>query len=157
VEELLAERGVVVSDQTIGRWCQTLGPLFADGLRRRRARPGDKGHIDEVQLKINGRKHWLWWAVDQDGVGLDILDILVQCRRNQEAAEVFLHRLVKGCGYAPRVAIIDTLASSPGAVRRVVEVLRSVWAANLTDLALRLVMPSEDLRAMLPVQPNQLL
>ncbi|HEV2122357.1 MAG TPA: IS6 family transposase [Chloroflexota bacterium] len=116
VEELLAERGVTVSYETIRRWCRKFGQTYEDELRRRRARPGDKWHIDEVQLKINGRKHWLWCAVDQEGV---VLDILVQQRRNQEAAEIFLCRLVKGCGYAPRVVITDKLASYPGAVRRV--------------------------------------
>jgi putative transposase len=85
-------------------------------VRRRRARPGDKWHLDEVQRKINGRKHWLWRAVDQEGV---VLDILVQARRNQEAAEAFLRRLVDGCGYAPRVVITDKLASYPPAIRRV--------------------------------------
>src|SRR6266498_1390416 len=67
VEELLAERGVAVSYETIRRWCRKFGQTFADGVRRRRPRPGDKWHLDEVQLKISGRKHWLWRAVDQDG------------------------------------------------------------------------------------------
>jgi putative transposase len=110
VEELLAERGIAVSYETIRRWCRTFGQTFADGVRRRRARPGDKWHLDEVHLKINGRKHWLWRAVDQEGV---VLDILVQPRRNQEAAEAFLRRLVEGQGYQPRVVITDKLASSP--------------------------------------------
>ena len=72
--------------------------------------------LDEVQLKINGRKHWLWRAVDQEGV---VLDILVQERRNQEAAETFLRRVVEGQGYRPRVVITDKLASYPPAVCRV--------------------------------------
>jgi len=67
-----------------------------------------KWHCDEVQFKINGHKHWLWRAVDQEGV---VLDILVQARRNQEAAETFLRRVVDGCGYQPRVVITDKLAS----------------------------------------------
>src|SRR5215510_9142173 len=116
VEEILAERGIAVSYETIRRWCRKFGPTFADGLRRRRPRPGDKWHCDEVQLKINGRKHWLWRAVDQEGI---VLDILVQARRNQEAAETFLRRVVDGCGYRPRVVITDKLASYPPAVRRV--------------------------------------
>jgi transposase-like protein len=74
------------------------------------------GILDEVQLRIKGRKHWLWRAVDQDGI---VLDILVQERRNQEAAERFLRRLVEGNGYQPRVVITDKLASYPPAVRRV--------------------------------------
>jgi putative transposase len=116
VEELLAERGIAVSYETVRRWCRKFGPTFADGVRRRRPRPGDKWHLDEVQLKINGQRHWLWRAVDQDGV---VLDILVQRRRNQEAAETFLRRVVAGCGYEPRVVITDKLASYPPAVRRV--------------------------------------
>ena len=59
VEELLAERGIAVSDETIRRWCRKFGQRFADGVRRRRPRPGDKWHLDEVQLKISGKKHWL--------------------------------------------------------------------------------------------------
>ncbi len=116
VEELLAERGIVVSYETIRRWCHKFGQTYADGLRRRRPRPGDKWHIDEVQLKINGRKHWLWRAVDQQGM---VLDILVQQRLNPEAAVAFLRRLVEGHGYAPRVVITDKLASYPPAIRRV--------------------------------------
>ena len=108
VEELLAERGLAVSDDTIRRWCRTFGQTVADGLCRRRARPGDKWHINEVQLKTNGRKHWLWRAVDQQGV---VLDILVQSRRNQEAAAAFLRRPVDGRGYEPWVVITDKLAS----------------------------------------------
>ena len=78
VEELLAERGIAVSYETIRRWCRKFGQTFAGGLRRRRARPpGDTWHLDEVQLKINGRTHWRWRAVDQDGI---VRDILVQQR-----------------------------------------------------------------------------
>ncbi len=116
VEELLAERGIAVSYETIRQWCRTFGQAFADGLRKRRPGPGDKWHCDEVQLKINSQRHWLWRAVDQDGV---VLDILVQQRRNQEAAEAFLRRVVNGCGYQPRVVITDKLASYPPALRRV--------------------------------------
>jgi putative transposase len=116
VEELLAERGLAVSYETVRRWFRKFGPTFADGLRRRRPRPGDKWHVDEARLRNNGRKHWLWRAVDQEGV---VLDILVQARRNQEAAEAFLRRVVEGNGYQPRVVITDKLASYPPAVRRV--------------------------------------
>jgi hypothetical protein len=75
VEELLAERGVTVTYGTIRAWCIKFGPTYAAGLRRRRARPSDKWHLDEVQLKIKGKRHWLWRAVDKHGV---VLDILVQ-------------------------------------------------------------------------------
>jgi len=92
VEELLAERGVQVSYEAIRLWCRKFGPAFAAALRRRRARPGDKWHLDEVQLKSNGRRHWLWRAVDQDGL---VLDILVQARRDQHAADRFLRRVLE--------------------------------------------------------------
>ncbi len=116
IEDLLAERGIQVSYEAVRLWCHTFGPAFAAGLRRRRARAGDKWHLDEVQLKIKGKKHWLWRAVDQNGV---VLDILVQERRNQEAAEAFLRRLVAGEGRAPRVVVTDKLASYPPALRSV--------------------------------------
>ena len=121
VEELPAERGIAVSYETIRRRCREFGPTFADSVRRRRARPGDKwtrhrSILDEVHRKFNGRRRRLWRAVSQDGV---VLGLLVQARRNQEAAEAFLRRLVDEQGDQPRVVITDKLASSPAAVRRV--------------------------------------
>ena len=132
VEELLAERGIAVSYETGRRWCRKFGQPCADGVRRRRPRPGDKWHCDEVQLKINGRKHWLWRAVDQDGI---VLDILVQERRNQEAAEAFLRCLVEGNGYEPRVVITDKLASYPPAVRCVLPGVEHRRHKGLTNRA----------------------
>ncbi len=96
------------------------GQAYANQLRRRRAQPGDKWHLDEVFLKINGKRHYLWRAVDQHG---NVLDILVQSRRNQAAAKRFFRKLLKGCTYVPRVIITDKLASY-GAAKR--EVLPSV-------------------------------
>jgi putative transposase len=116
VEDLLAERGVQVSYEAIRLWCRRFGPAFAAALRRRRPRAGDKWHLDEVQLKIKGRKRWLWRAVDSDGL---VLDILVQERRNREAAECFLRRVLAGEEQAPRVVVTDKLASYPPALRRV--------------------------------------
>jgi len=92
------------------------GAAPAAGLRRRRARAGDKWHLDEVQLKIKGKKHWLWRAVDSEGL---VLDILVQERRGQHAAERFLRRVLVGEEQAPRVVVTDKLASYPPALRRV--------------------------------------
>ncbi len=120
VEELLAARGVIVSYETVRQWCLKFGQQFANQLRRRRSQPGDKWHCDEVFLKINGKKHYLWRAVDQDG---NVLDILVQSRRNKAAAKKFFRKLLKGCTYVPRVVITDKLASY-GAAKR--EVLSSV-------------------------------
>jgi putative transposase len=116
VEELLAERGVIVTHETIRQWCQKFGQQYANALRRRRPRPGDKWHLDEVFVIINGRTHYLWRAVDQDG---NVLDILVQSRRNKAAAKKFFRRLLKGLAYVPRVIITDKLASY-GAAKRVV-------------------------------------
>src|ERR1700682_3851181 len=116
VEDLLAERGIIVSHEAIRLWCTRFGPTYAAGLRRRRAQSGDKWHLDEVLLKIRGKRHWLWRAVDQHGV---VLDILVQERRDQAAAERFLRRVLDGEGGAePRVVITDKLASYPPAIRR---------------------------------------
>jgi putative transposase len=116
VQDLLAERGVTVSHETVRQWCTRFGAAFAAELRRRRVRPGDKWHLDEVLLKINGKDHWLWRAADQHGV---VLDILVQPRRDQQAAERFLRQVVDGIGCEPRVVITDKLASYPPAIRRV--------------------------------------
>jgi len=71
VQDLLAERGVVVSHETIRQWCTKFGATVAAGLRRRRGRAGDKWHLDELALKIRGKRHWLWRAVDQHGVVLE--------------------------------------------------------------------------------------
>jgi len=108
VEEMMLARGVMVTHETIRQWCHKFGQTFANGLRRRRPRPGDKRHLDEVFLTINGRRHYPWRAVDQDG---NVLDILVQSRRNAKAAKRFFHKLLKGLSYVPRVLITDKLAS----------------------------------------------
>src|SRR5215472_8789845 len=116
VEELLAERGITVTYETIRAWCAKFGPSYTAGLRRRRAHPSDKWHLDEVQLKIKGQRHWLWRAVDKYGV---VLDILVQQGRDQQAAETFLRRVIASTGSEPRVVITDKLLSYPPALRRV--------------------------------------
>lgn len=114
VEELLAARGVLLTYETVRQWCLKFGQTFANELRRRRPRPGDKWHLDEVVLKINGRTHCLWRAVDQHGT---VLEILVQSRRDKAAAKKFFRKLLKGLRYVPRVIITDKLASY-GAARR---------------------------------------
>ena len=119
VEELLAERGIIVTYETVRQWCLKFGQSYANQLRRR-ARPGDKWFLDEVFLKINGKTQYLWRAVDQDG---NVLDILVQSRRNKAAARKFFRKLLKGCRYVPRVIITDKLSSYEAAKK---EVLPSV-------------------------------
>jgi putative transposase len=108
VEELMAERGVILTYEAVHSWCRKFGQVYANQLRRRRPRPGDKWHLDEVFLTIHGERHYLWRAVDQDG---NILDILVQSRRNKKAAKKFFRKLLKGCQYVPRVIITDKLKS----------------------------------------------
>ena len=112
----MATRGVLVSYETVRCWCDKFGKQYADGLRRRRARSGDKWHLDEVFLKINGVTHYLWRAVDQNGV---VLDILVQPKRDRFAAIRFFSRLLRAIGRKPRVIITDKLRSY-GAAKRVV-------------------------------------
>lgn len=114
VEELMLERGVVVSYETVRRWCLKFGQAYANGLRRRRPRPGDKWHLDEVFIKVNGELKYLWRAVDQDG---NILDILVQNRRDKAAASRFFRRLLKETGSVPRVVVTDRLRSYGAAHR----------------------------------------
>jgi putative transposase len=116
VEEAMAGRGVLVSYETVRRWCDKFGKQYADGLRKRRARTGDKWHLDEVFLKINGVTHYLWRAVDQNGV---VLDILVQPKRDRFAAIRFFRKLLRVTGRKPRVIITDKLRSY-GAAKRVV-------------------------------------
>ncbi|MBL3670749.1 IS6 family transposase [Streptomyces sp. M2CJ-2] len=120
VEELMLQRGVIVSHETVRRWCAKFGQVYANGLRRRQPRPGDTWHLDEVFLKINGEQTYLWRAVDADGT---VLDILVQGRRDKAAARRFFRRLMKKTCSVPRVVVTDKLRSY-GAAHR--EVLPSV-------------------------------
>jgi len=115
VEELLAGRGVIVTYETVRQWCRKFGQLYANELCRR-PQPGDKWHLDEVFIRINGVQHYLWRAVDQDG---HVLDVLVQSQRDKAAATKFLRKLLKGLDYVPRVVITDKLASYGTALREV--------------------------------------
>src|SRR6478609_3368289 len=117
---MMLQCGIVVSHETIRQWRVKFGQQYANALRRRRPRPGDTWHLDEVFVQISGRQHSLWRAVDQDG---QVLDILVQPRRDKRAAVKFLRKLLKGLAYVPRVVITDKLASYGAALR---EVLPSV-------------------------------
>ncbi|ROQ72537.1 putative transposase [Streptomyces sp. CEV 2-1] len=116
VEELMLERGVVVSHETVRRWCAKFGQAHANGLRRRRPRPGGKWHLDEVFVKINGEQKYLWRAVDADG---NVLDILVQSRRDKAAARRFFRKLLKRTCSVPRVIVTDKLRSYGAAHREV--------------------------------------
>ena len=113
VEDLLAERGISVSHETIRDWVAKFGTQIAAKILRDRAKPADKWHLDEVVITISGTKHWLWRAVDGNG---DTLEILVQSRRNARAAKRFLRKLMKRWG-APRVIVTDKLRSFRVATR----------------------------------------
>ena len=121
VELLLAERGVTVSYESVRRWCLKFGRCFALKLRARRPRPGDTWHMDEVYIRIRGVLHYLWRAVDQRGV---VLDILVQDRRNATAAKRFFKRLLAGLKYKPRRIVTDGLRSYGAAKREVLPEVR---------------------------------
>jgi putative transposase len=117
VPEMMLQRGIVVSHETIRQWCVRFGQTYANGLRRRRPRPGDTWHLDEVFLTINGQRQYLWRAVDQDG---DVLDIGVTPRRDTKAATRFFRKLFTGMQYVPRVVVADKLGSYQAARCRVV-------------------------------------
>ena len=108
VEELMAVRGITLTYETVRDWCRKFGQTYANGLRRLSPRPGDKWHVDEVFLRINGRVHYLWRAVDQEG---EVLDILVQSWRDKKEAKRFFRKLLKGLQYVARVIVTDRLKS----------------------------------------------
>ena len=116
-EGLLAQRGITVTYETIRQWCRTFGLAYARRLRRRRGRQGDTWHLDELFVKFRGRRQYLWRAVDEDG---DVIDILIQSRRNRRAAICFFRKLLKGQGCVPRLPITDKLRSYPAAHRTVI-------------------------------------
>jgi transposase-like protein len=112
----MLERGIEVSYETIHQWTRRFGPAYAAALRRRRPRPGDKWHLDEVFVKINGRRQYPWRAVDADG---NVLDILLQNRRDEPAARRFFRKLMKKTRSVPRVIVTDKLRSYGAAHREV--------------------------------------
>jgi putative transposase len=114
VEEMLAARDILVSHETVRQWSLKFGQAFANQIRRRLPHPGDKWHLDEVVITIAGTRHWLWRAVDQDGI---VLDVPVQSRRDKRAAERLPRRLLKRQGRPPRVLVTDKLASYPAATK----------------------------------------
>ena len=133
VEQMMAQRGVSVSYNTIHQWCHKFGQTYANNLRRWRSRPGDKWHLDEVFIKIGGKTHYLWRTVDQHG---NVLDILVTSRRDAKAATRFFRKLLTGLEYAPRVLVTDKLASYGVAHQRLipgVEHRRSKYLNNRAE------------------------
>jgi putative transposase len=116
VEEMLLERGIVVSYETVRRWALKFGPAYAHRLKRKKPSRRDIWHLDEVMITIAGQQHWLWRAVDQDGY---ILDKILQTRRGTKAAKRLLKRLLKKQGSPPRRMITDKLGSYAAARRQI--------------------------------------
>ena len=108
--ELLAERGIDVSRESVRCWVIKFGLLIAANLRRRRGPPSPRWHLDEMVVKINGRRMWLWRALDDEG---EVLDMLVQKRRNAHAAMKHLRKLLKRQGIHP-----ETITSYRSAMRQ---------------------------------------
>lgn len=114
VEDLLAERGLEVSYETIRRWMLKFGPAYARKLRRLRPRPDDQWHLDEMVIVIRGKRLYLWRAVDSEG---EVLDMLVQARRDKRAAMTLMRKLLKKQGFAPSTIVTDKLRSYAAAFR----------------------------------------
>jgi putative transposase len=116
IEDLLAERGITVSRETIRLWCIKFGAIYTRRLKRKHGGYGDSFYIDEVFVKINGKQHYLWRAVDQDG---EVVDVYLQAERNGAAAKRFFKRLLRSAGGEPRKIVTDKLRSYPVAHREV--------------------------------------
>jgi len=115
VEELLAECGVAVSYETVRPWVNHFGPMIAAELRKRRLKPHTTWHLDDVYLKIDGRMVYLWRVVDAEG---EVLDVLVQSKRNKHAALRLMRKLLKKYAFAPERLVTDDLRSYSAAVRQ---------------------------------------
>ncbi len=114
VEDLLAERGLDISYETVRRWVLKFGHSYARRLKRFRSRPDDRWHLDEMFVTIRGRRMYLWRAVDAEG---EVLDFLIQSRRNKAAASKLMRKLLKSQGFAPTAIITDKLGSYGAALR----------------------------------------
>jgi transposase-like protein len=114
VEDLLADRGIIISYETIRRWVDHFGPLVAANLRRRRCQPHSTWHLDERVISMRGKRMYLWRAVDAEG---EILEVLVQAKHDARAAIRLMRKLLKKQGFAPRVRVTDRLRSYGAAFR----------------------------------------
>jgi putative transposase len=108
IEDLLAERGITVSREAIRLWCIKFGAIYTRRLKRKHQGFGDTFYIDEVFVKINGKQHYLWRAVDQDG---EVVDVFLQAKRDGTAAKRFFKRLLRSHGGEPRKIVTDKLRS----------------------------------------------
>jgi putative transposase len=132
VEDLLAERGIVVSYETIRRWANKFGRQYAKQLRLRRPKPSSTWHIDEVFLKISGKQFYLWRAVDDEG---EALDILLQSRRNKVAAVKFLRRIIKRHHATPDIVVTDKWRASMSAVQDILPSTYYLFGKRLNNRA----------------------
>jgi putative transposase len=133
VEDLLAERGILVSYETVRRWVNHFGPKIAADLRKHRPKPHTTWHLDEVYLKINGRMVYLWRAVDAEG---EVLDVLIQARRDKWAALKLMRNLLKKYGLVPDKLVTDDLRSYGAAVGHLViasRLERGRWHNNRAE------------------------
>jgi putative transposase len=117
IEDLLAERGITVTRESIRLWCIKFGAIYTRRLKRRHRGYGDTFYVDEVFVKINGKQHYLWRAVDQDG---EVVDVYLQVKRDGAAAKRFFKRLIRSHGGEPRKIVTDKLRSYPVARREVI-------------------------------------
>ena len=133
VEDLLAERGLDISYETVRRWFLKFGQPIVRNLRQRRPTPSDYWHLDEMVIVIRGKRHWLWRAVDNEG---EVLDFLVQPKRDARAAMKLIRKLLKRQGWAPTRIVTDKLRSYPVAFRSIgltVEHIDSKRSNNLAE------------------------
>ena len=125
VEEILVSRGIDITYESIRQWCLKFGSEYAKRIKSNRGPVGDIWYLDEVFIKINGKQHYLWRAVDQDG---DVIDILVQKKRDRKAAKRFFRKLLKGSGGCPNQIVTDKLRSYGAAMREL-----NIGAVHNTD------------------------
>jgi len=116
VEDLLAERGLTVSNESIRRWVLKFGPVIAKNLRGTRPKPHSRWHLDEMVVSIAGRQMYMWRAVDSEG---EVLEILVQPQRDKAAAVRLLRKLLRRQGFVPTVIVTDKLRSYGAALREI--------------------------------------
>ena len=114
IEKMMLDRGIEVTDEAIRRWNHKFAQTFANEIRRRRPKTSRQWHLDEMEIKIDGQRHYLWRAVDEPG---QVLDILVQKRRNTRAAKRFFQKIIKKEGCTPKVVVTDKLKSYKAAMR----------------------------------------
>lgn len=132
IEKMMLYRGVGVTYEAIRYWCHKFSQAFANQIRRRRPKPGQRWHLDEMRVEIKGKVFWLWRAVDEDG---NVLDILMQRRRNKAAAKKFMKKLLKKQGYVPQVIVTDKLKSYAAAKKEILPSLEHRQHKGLNNRA----------------------